>query len=513
MHYIIISFIILGIVFRQFHVFFQNQSNLLLFKKIFPDDTNKIELLQVKDYPKIHTNHDNVIFEIIISSINNYLKNNKGAVSDYHLMKDIVERNCDAKESEINTQVPVPLYLGLVGTMLGILIGIGFLVFSGSLDDLLNTGNGAGSKGIETLLGSVALAMISSINGIILTTRGSQLTKNAKTEVEKNKNSFLSWIQSVLLPNISNDISSALVRMTQNLSHFNDTFSQNTNNLKIILEQVTESYERQKELMQYINNLKIIEIATANIDVYDKLKNCTNEIGTFAKYLLSVNEYLSNIQSLNKKLDDYEQRTQIIENAGNFFNKNEKWLAENFDIANLEVKSALERFDSNTEGSLTKLQESLNGQILKIDSVLQQQNQKLQEALVAITEIATESFTKTNQNFEKVITDQQIALQAKLQETSRLVDELKNFTSIKEGIKDFKEAINKQNIKIEELINEIRHLSETKMEGATISQANTIPRWSKILMISVGSLISISCLMFILPILINWVKNFINWLF
>ena len=132
---------------------------------------------------------------------------------------------------------------------------------------------------------------------------------------------------------------------------------------------------------------------------------------------------------------------------------------------------------------------------------------------MAITEIATESFTKTNQNFEKVITDQQIALQAKLQETSRLVDELKNFTSIKEGIKDFKEAINKQNIKIEELINEIRHLSETKMEGATISQANTIPRWSKILMISVGSLISISCLMFILPILINWVKNFINWLF
>jgi len=187
MHYIIISFIILGIVFLQYHVFFQNQSNLLLFKKIFPDDTNKIELFQVEDYLKIHTQHDNVIFKIIISSINKYLKNNKDAVSDYHLMKDIVERNCDAKESEINTQVPVPLYLGLVGTMLGILIGIGFLVFSGSLDDLLNTGNGAGSKGIETLLGSVALAMISSINGIILTTRGSQLTKNAKTEVEKNK--------------------------------------------------------------------------------------------------------------------------------------------------------------------------------------------------------------------------------------------------------------------------------------------------------------------------------------
>ena len=60
--------------------------------------------------------------------MNNYLDNNKSAVSDFHLMKDIVDRNCDAKEEEIQTQIPVPLYLGLIGTMSGILIGVGFLV-------------------------------------------------------------------------------------------------------------------------------------------------------------------------------------------------------------------------------------------------------------------------------------------------------------------------------------------------------------------------------------------------
>ena len=129
--------------------------------------------------------------------------------------------------------------------MLGILIGIGFLVFSGGLKDLLNSGNGpgsisgglkdllnsgngTGSKGIETLLGSVALAMISSITGISLTTLGSHKTKNVKSDVEKNKNTFLSWIQAELLPKISSDISSALVRMTKNLSNFNNIFAQNT---------------------------------------------------------------------------------------------------------------------------------------------------------------------------------------------------------------------------------------------------------------------------------------------
>ena len=37
-------------------------------------------------------------------------------------MKDVVERYCDADEEEITTQQPIPLYLGLMGTMVGIII-------------------------------------------------------------------------------------------------------------------------------------------------------------------------------------------------------------------------------------------------------------------------------------------------------------------------------------------------------------------------------------------------------
>ena len=513
MHYIIISLIIVGIVFCQFHVFFQNKNNLLLFKRIFPEDIDIIELVQATDYPEIHTNHDNVIFEIIISSINNYLKNNKGAVSDYHLMKDIVERNCDAKESEINTQVPVPLYLGLVGTMLGILIGIGFLVFSGSLDDLLNTGNGAGSKGIETLLGCVALAMISSINGIILTTFGSQLTKNAKTEVEKNKNSFLSWIQSFLLPNISNDISSALVSMTQNLSRFNATFSQNANNLKEILEQVTESYQQQKELIQYINNLKIKEIASANIAVYDKLKNCTNEIGIFANYLLSINEYLSNVQALNRKLDDYEQRTQVIENAGKFYQRNEKWLADNIDIANLEIQSAIMRFGESTKGYLLKLQDSLNGQILSFDSIFLKQQEKMQDNLNSTTEIVKESILKIQQTFEKEISEQQSAFQNKFNEISKIIEEIKNITLLKDEIHQFKDVTNSQNYKIDNLTKEIHQLALENTDSSTIKPIIDMPKWVNGLIIACSSILILSCLFYIIPLIIETIEKLINWLF
>ncbi|MDO9510903.1 MAG: hypothetical protein Q7J34_04020 [Bacteroidales bacterium] len=415
-------------------------------------------------------------------------------------------------EEEIHTLIPVPLYLGLVGTMLGILIGVGFLVFSGGLNDLLNTSNGSGAKGIESLLGGVALAMMSSIVGISLTTYASYIAKDAKIHVEKSKNEFLSWIQGELLPNISNDTSSALVELTRNLISFNSAFAKNTQELQITLSQVSVTYQLQSELLKSINQLKIDEIATVNITVYEKLKNSTNEIGIFAQYLNGANQYLATIQSLNQKLDNYENRTQVIENAGKFFAKNEKWIAENFDVANLEVQKSLSRFNETTGESLTKLQESLNGQILNLNGVMQQQQERLKDALEITTDIVKESVTKTQQIFEKATTDQQQALNSKLHEITKLVDEVKNLTHIKEGIRDFKEATNLQSRKIEELAREIRALAKAKTDGGVISQEISFPKWLKVLTIAGGSLVAVTCLFYILPILLGWIINLLKWI-
>lgn len=513
MHYFIISIIISVIVIGQFSSFFNNKKKLLLFKNIFPDSQKKFQLIQDNPLFEIRTEHKNEILNTIISSLNNYLINNKDAISDYHLIRDIVDRNCDAKEEEIHTQIPVPLYMGLAGTMLGILIGIGFLVITGGLNQLLNSGNGSGTEGIETLLGSVALAMISSITGITLTTVGSHMTKNAKIDIEEGKNTFFSWVQAELLPNMSRDTSSALVQLTKNLLKFNNTFAQNTQELRGTLSHVNDSYQKQTELMQTISRLRITDIATANIEVYDKLKNSTNEIGVFAQYLQNANKYLSTIQSLYQKLDGYEKRTQVIENAGKFFTKNEKWLSEHFDIANLEVKAALQRFSENSKENLAKVQESLNGQILSYDKVMSLQQEKLRETLKITTEIITESITNTQQSFEKAISDQQKALQSKLQETTELVEELKNLTHIKEGIKDFKEATNKQTIRIDELAREIHALALIKAEGGTIRQEISLPKWVKIFTISGISLFSVTCLIYITPIMIRLFTKLVKWLF
>src|ERR1035437_1994546 len=125
-HYIIIFLIIAGIILWQFSCFLSTKEKLRRFKKLFPDDNSEFILSQFDSgEPRIITKHKNSVLVIVIDSINNYLHNNKGAVSDFHLIKDIVDRNSDAIEDEIDSQIPIPLYLGLVGTMAGILVGVG----------------------------------------------------------------------------------------------------------------------------------------------------------------------------------------------------------------------------------------------------------------------------------------------------------------------------------------------------------------------------------------------------
>ena len=101
-------------------------------------------------------------------------------------MKDVVERYCDAEEEEITTQQPIPLYLGLMGTMVGIIVGIGAIAISGGLagDSLMNH--------ISELMTCVAIAMAASFTGVLCTTLIAWKSKDAVSKVQADKNRFYS---------------------------------------------------------------------------------------------------------------------------------------------------------------------------------------------------------------------------------------------------------------------------------------------------------------------------------
>ena len=518
--YIINGVIIAVIFIWQWIIFRSISGKTLNFKYIFPDNKDSLKLVKDKNTGSvegIESEHKHPILDVIITTINSYLKKNSGAVSDFHLMRNIVDRNCDAMEEEIQTQSPALLYLGLSGTMGGILIGLGVFVFGGWLSELLNSGNSLtntstnlGAEGIEILLGGVALAMISSIAGIIFTIISSYKERVAKVKVEKNKNTFLSWIQAELLPNISTDTSAALVQMTNNLAIFNTAFGENTQDLRSTLGEINDSYTIQADIIRAINNLNIEGIATANIQVYQELRKSTDEIGVFAEFLKNTNEHLETLQQLSVKLDEYEQRTQVIENAGNFFIRQETWLSTSIDEANHDMNRALTAFNLTTSNTLTDLQTSLTEQTVDLNNVIEQQQENLRAALSNSSNLFTELYTQTNEAFHHAIVAQQDSLERKLNENSTIIEELRSLSHIKEGIQSFKESIEKQNKKIDKLTEEIHNLAKIKTEGGKIDYQFTIPKWARVSIMTATSFIVVASLIYIVPILIGWITTLIN---
>lgn len=531
MHNFIIITIIIVIVASQIYVFVTTMKKLKTFGLIFCDDKNQYKLLlkekieeiekansqklkkmlreagfNIQEYDSIQyteegeipyfkrddakrdlkkryesltgfsAQNSNPIYGEIQTSINSYLESNKNGISDFSLMKDIVDRNCDAAEEEINTQIPIPLYLGLVGAMFGILVGIGYLVISGGLNDLLGAGNDStGADGIGALLGGVALAMISSIIGILLTTFGSMQAKKIKADVEKKKHIFLSWIQKELLPSLKSDISGALIEMSRNLQDFNSSFSSNTSKLGQALSKVNESYQLQTQLLNAVEEIANRDVAVRNIQLYNALKNSTEEIGTLAQYLNNTNQYLANVKVLNEKLDEYENRTQFFEIATKFYAKHEFWLTENIEMANRSMRDSVEKYDKSVSDTLGKIQENLEIQMRNFGEIIQKQQEKLGE---------------------------------KTKEIDKIVDELKNLSVLKDSFSKFEKAIMDQNKKTDRLIESIRELAAVKTTGS--SSLTTIPRWVKILSMLSGSVLIVTCLSFLIPLLIQWITNLIN---
>lgn len=372
----------------------------------------------------IEPNHNNPTFITIVGSMNSYMINNK-SVNDYNLMKDIVDRNCDSKEDEINTQIPIPLYLGLVGTMTGIIVGILFLWLGGGLSDLLNaeSGRGNGASGIEALLGGVALAMISSILGIILTTTASNKFKSAKTVFENGKNQFFSWIQENLLPKLSDSVTGALRDMTGNLAEFNETFTKNVSGLDHALSKVNESYKRQTELLNAVQKIADKDLSVKNLQLFNALTNSASQIETLGVYLKNSNEYLSNVKALNDNIGMQEKRTKIMEEVGEFF-KNE---SEQIEVRRGLMSKAVGVIDDSLKQALDKLKENIDNEFAEL---------------------------------QKTTLKNQDVIKQKTEEFESIVCEIHELGDIKTGIMDFTKEMQEQNRRIGQLAVSIDTLVE-----------------------------------------------------
>lgn len=352
-------------------------------------------------------NNENEVAKEIENSINTYLIKNKGAVSDFNLIKDIVERNCDAVESEIESVTPLPLYLGLVGTMLGIIVGLGAIG--------LTTGFGDIQQVVDSLMSEVACAMVASLVGVLTTTFISWKSRKCNVVIEADKNKFYTWIQTELLPVLSSNTVSTLTLLERNLNRFNASFGYTIVKLDEKLSKVGETYEQQLEILRRIENLDMSQMATANVKILKALDSSSKNLEDFAQYMDNSTKYLSEVRKLTKQMDSHLKETESLEIIADFYKKQMNEIALRQDAIKSSVISvddtlqkALASLQANAEQGLSGLKQTYVKQQDEMEKLALQQGTALMDKLAKldlIVELVHEmqSMPKQISNMEKAL--------------------------------------------------------------------------------------------------------------
>lgn len=360
---LLVPIIVAFIIALQIFFFVKNVFRMRDYKKIFAEENSwGIAHNSETNFVSGIYGRGNNVFESIKDSINKYLENNSGSVIDFSLLKDAVDRHCDSVENDINTLTPTPLYCGLAGTMAGVIVGLGSLITTGSITDLLSSGSGnfgTAAEGVNDLLSGVAWAMLASIMGILLTTIASLLFKRYKLQGEFGKNTFLAWLQAKLLPELPSETSDALNRLVKNLNKFNNTFAENTFSLRGALREVNESYRIQGDVIKAVHDMDVMKMAKANVRVLEELKECTDKLEQFNEYLDDIHGYTDAIHTFTTQFEQEANRLHVLEEIQQYFMRHKAEIAKDSADVDIALRDALRTLKETANTNANELNSTL----------------------------------------------------------------------------------------------------------------------------------------------------------
>ncbi|RAK64010.1 hypothetical protein [Hymenobacter edaphi] len=230
----------------------------------------------------IRTDEVSADFREIVVDTNAYLRHNKGAAADFNILKDIAARQGQGPESAVQANVATPLYLGLLGTFLGVILGLVSIARRGVTDD----------TSLTPFLTGVLIAMVGSFMGLLLTLMGNTLLRNARQQRDYRQNQYFTFLQARLLPILHNDMSASLSTLKGVLDAFNQDFVGKVTLFEPILNTITENIRVQRDFLVKLEEIGFDRMAQANLAVFEKVRESAELFGQFTAYQQQLNQML-----------------------------------------------------------------------------------------------------------------------------------------------------------------------------------------------------------------------------
>lgn len=412
-------------------------------------------------YPQIDlVGKENSDLNNLIKEINAYLEKTKGT-SDYEFVRNKVERKLNMRYDQSTVHLAFPTYLGLMGTFLGVFLGI--LMFLGGFDSV----DGITDDSIKNLLIGVLVSMSTSLFGLLLTTINNGLAGEARKKIEDDKNEFYDFIQTDVTKTASASLVSAISKLHDTVDKFEPAFSKVIRGFKDTFEECTKAFGKDFKM-------KVDAVTTAvdvmgknmdkinqNIKLQEKLLNTLKSgelIRGMEKYVEASNHFVSITQSLNKFEEARRMMLAAAQEAISLQNQYNESLKVPREVA-VRVNQILDRikeFEKNVNEAghaLTRRDilgndviEAIKDQIKGIskkgkvaDKYLEMADGKLEDLFVAQTKVIGEMNNRYKtaieghiNGFEEMLKNQTAELEKRHQEFMQAIEERFNVEDVRQ---------------------------------------------------------------------------------
>lgn len=213
--------------------------------QLFVSNTTSKEFISIKDV------------------INGWTLKNGGIPPEISQIKEYVEERLQAIEQDVHLTIPVPLYLGLLGTMFGIILGL----FSMPDISVENSPKNL-DMGIAELLKGVKYAMTASIAGLLfMLINSGWFFKRSKIELQSRMDKFLTFLRIDFHLSYSSSGLDSIAQAQNNMTQFIIDFSQNLSVLDGLFKKNYDTLVYQSGLLDKLEKIDVNKFAKTNIDV------------------------------------------------------------------------------------------------------------------------------------------------------------------------------------------------------------------------------------------------------
>lgn len=270
-------------IFLAFISFLKTLKTIRNFRILFPVQPDKIHIEKEPCLQIVYNENDDFLRDIVLPT-NRYLLNNQGSISDFGVLKDFAELKTTAFEKSISNELGMPVYLGLIGTMVG--VALSFWLTGSAIETQTN---------LNLFLNHVKWAMTCSAFGLALTTYSSREFRLAKTKADRRKGLYFNLLKAEILPTAGKDITQSLANLRATLEDFNPQFTKNVAHFGQGMDKIYEVLNLEQDFVNRLEglNLKKIErILEANLEMFEK----------FTRAGVVLDEVLVKQEGLNKSL-------------------------------------------------------------------------------------------------------------------------------------------------------------------------------------------------------------------